>query len=202
MFLAEGHVHPAALEYTDLCANFEDGTLATYEQEVDEFICGGKRLERIRLAQSVQANEDAVRAIASADVIVISPGSWYTSIIPTMLPEGMADVIRENRQAPIVWIVNLLTEGDEMATWSGTAYMRELMRYTSRAPTALLVNSNVHELPDSYSQERKYPVNPTLFNKYSQLVRHYPLWLDTETPRHDIDQLAMALGMLLPTVLA
>jgi len=200
MFQVRGHVYPAALRYTDLCARFEDGALATHEQEVDEYIQAGHRPECVRLAESVPANEDALRAIVQADILTISPGSWYTSIIPSMLPEGIREALQESR-APIVWVVNLLTEGVEMAAWTGATFVHELMQLTSRAPAALLVNSTVLELPGSYRGERKTPLSQKLFRSYVPAVVRYPLWLDAETPRHDPDQLACALGLLLPTLL-
>jgi uncharacterized cofD-like protein len=200
MFLVEGAVHPAALEYTDLCANFEGGLLAAHEQEVDQLIRDGHTIERIRLAQAVTANDDAVQAILDADIIVISPGSWYTSVIPPLLPEGMTEAIG-SVHTPLVWVVNLLTEGDDMRHWTGASFIRELMHFTGRTPAALLVNSVIHELPPSYAQERKYPIAQTLFRSYAPQVYRYPLWLDAQTPRHDAGQLAAALGILLPQLL-
>jgi len=200
MFKATGQVHPAALSYTNLCAEFENGKIATHEHEVDEFIQAGGDLVRLYLADEVPANRDAIDAVSEADILIVGPGSWYTSVLPPLLPIGMKEAITEAK-TPIVWVMNLLSEGDDMASWKGATYIRQLMHYVGRVPAVLLVNSMDIELPESYRKERKLPIASMRFRSYGNRVFCYPLSTVTGVPRHDPDKLASALGLLLPTVL-
>lgn len=69
--------------------------------------------------ETVPANDAIFEAIAAADAIVFGPGSFYTSILPHLLVDGVCEAIAENRAAPKVFIGNILecaeTTGADLA---------------------------------------------------------------------------------------
>ncbi|HXV26520.1 MAG TPA: gluconeogenesis factor YvcK family protein [Candidatus Paceibacterota bacterium] len=200
MFAAQGRVIPASLENANLCATFA-GDFAGDEPRVDELLQRGRSIRDIFLRPEVPANPDALAAVSAADVIIVAPGSFYTSILPPLLPAGMPGAIAASA-APVLWVMNLLTEGEEMAVYRGLDFVRTLSRYAGRAPRHLLVNSEVHELPARYlGAECKRVLRPELFGRTDAYhVFKYPLWTDPATPRHDTDALASALGLILPAL--
>lgn len=69
-------------------------------------------LARAGAPEAPQQNPVALQAIAEADMIVLGPGSFYTSILPHLLVEGAAAAIRANRRAPKVFIGNILEDAE------------------------------------------------------------------------------------------
>jgi uncharacterized cofD-like protein len=66
-------------------------------------------IEKLVLEPEVEANERAVLAIREADLIIIGPGKFYTSVLPNLLVKGIPEAIKEN-QAKKVFICNLMTQ--------------------------------------------------------------------------------------------
>ncbi len=108
-----GRVLPVSVEHSTLCAEYEDGTRATTEVGVDSAQAEGRRVSRIWLDPEPNIHHDVADAIRSFDAIVIGPGSFYTSLMPTLLVRGVAEAIR-NSSGPILLVTNILTEGRGM----------------------------------------------------------------------------------------
>ena len=93
-----GNVLPVTLSPATLCAELQDGEIIEGETEIDtrgETSSGPlSPIKRIFLKTSVPACEDALRAIRRADVIVLGPGSLYTSILANFVVDGVAEAVR------------------------------------------------------------------------------------------------------------
>ena len=95
---ARGRVYPSTLEKVVLCAEACDGVFLGGQARA----CKSKTaLHRAWLEsdQPIRAYEPALDAIRQADLIVLGPGSLFTSIIPNSLVPGVIDAIRESRGA-------------------------------------------------------------------------------------------------------
>lgn len=95
---ARGRVYPSTLEKVVLCAEACDGVFLGGQARA----CKSKTaLHRAWLEsdQPIRAYEPALDAIRQADLIVLGPGSLFTSIIPNLLVPGVIDAIRESRGA-------------------------------------------------------------------------------------------------------
>ena len=93
---AEGHVYPSTLEHVRLCAETYDGMRIAGQAAA----CKSKTaLRRVWLEsdEPIKAFEPALAAIRDADLIVLGPGSLFTSIIPNLLVPGVEDAIRASR---------------------------------------------------------------------------------------------------------
>ena len=126
---AQGHVHPSTLEHVTLSALTRDGRTLVGQAAA----CHSKTaLERVALSAPddarISAFKPAVRAIEEADLIVLGPGSLFTSIIPNLLVPGITDAIRRSRGAS-VFICSLADMQGE--TWGLTAleHVRSLMEH-------------------------------------------------------------------------
>ncbi|TMW56543.1 hypothetical protein Poli38472_006553 [Pythium oligandrum] len=113
-----GNVLPATLDSTELCAELEDGSVVVSEVHVrspdivDENGTEHRKppIKRVFLEkENVDAFLPAVRAIENADIILLSPGGFYTSIISTLLVPGIRDAIRRSTGAT-VYISNVATQ--------------------------------------------------------------------------------------------
>ena len=88
-----GHVHPSTAEYVTLHGITRDGRRISGEEMIGNGPCTLKRVWL--MPERPTACDDAVRAIRSADLVVLGPGSLFTSIIPNVLVPGIADALRE-----------------------------------------------------------------------------------------------------------
>jgi uncharacterized cofD-like protein len=104
-----GQVVPATATPVVLHARLMDGTLMAGQSE----IARATRIDRVWLTpDGVAACEDARHAIEEADMIVMGPGSLYTSIMPSLLLDQIADAIRQSA-ALRVYICNVATQNGE-----------------------------------------------------------------------------------------
>ncbi len=105
-----GRVFPATLEPVGLRAEFVDGTSVDGESRIP---LARRRIRRIQLEPDTPAAlPQAVAALETADLIVIGPGSLYTSLIPILLVKDIAEAIGRSR-ARVVLVANLMTEPGE-----------------------------------------------------------------------------------------
>ncbi len=78
-----------------------------------------------------EAHPEAVRALLEADVIVMGPGSLYTSVLPNLLVEGIAQAVRSSRALKI-YVCNVATEQGETDSFSVEDHVRAIHRHVGR----------------------------------------------------------------------
>jgi uncharacterized cofD-like protein len=121
-----GRVLPATLEQVDLVAEMEDGGFVRGETEI---VKDPRRIKRMLLSkQPVPPYEQVLEGIRRAELIVLGPGSLFTSIIPNLLVE---DVVREIEQARAkkFYILNLMTQPGETDGFTARDHLRALGEY-------------------------------------------------------------------------
>lgn len=120
-----GDVLPVTLTDIHINAILKDGTVIKGECNISHGLkTGDKRIESIELVpKHAPVLPEALEAIAAADLIVLGPGSIYTSIIPNLLIDGMANAIAASK-AKVVYVCNIMTqpgESDEMTAFDHVA---------------------------------------------------------------------------------
>jgi uncharacterized cofD-like protein len=105
-----GRVYPSTLEHVTLIGELEDGECVEGEVQI---VRTHKKLARVWMRpENAQPLPEAIEAIGNADAIVLGPGSVYTSIIPNLLVDGIADAIDKSRAVKI-YVCNVMTEAGE-----------------------------------------------------------------------------------------
>jgi len=99
----------ATNESVHLRAEFAGGGSTDGETAI---VAQARRIRRLRLQHAVRPLPDAVRALVNADVIVVGPGSLYTSILPNLLVSGVASTIAAVN-AVRIYVANLMTQPGE-----------------------------------------------------------------------------------------
>lgn len=109
-----GQVLPMTLESVQLCAELEDGTIVKGESIIPtETRKNGSRIKRMFIDPSISYPlDDAITAINEADIIVLGPGSLYTSVIPNLLVNNIVEKIYKAK-APKVYVCNVMTQPGE-----------------------------------------------------------------------------------------
>jgi uncharacterized cofD-like protein len=128
-----GRVVPATGADVRLRAELEDGSQVEGESHIAA-AAAGRRIRRVRLVPGdADALPEARAAIADADLVVIGPGSLYTSLIPVLLVRGIAREI-ERSGARVVVVMNLMTEPGETDGMTAADHVRALRRHAPRLP--------------------------------------------------------------------
>jgi len=124
MLEINGETMPFTTEDVTVCAEFEDGKVVEGEAEITEY--HGK-IKRIFIKPDyAKPYIKALERISNADLLVIGPGSLYTSIIPPMLFASMIDTIRRSR-AKKVFVVNIMTEPGETDNFSAYDHLEKII---------------------------------------------------------------------------
>ena len=159
-----GHVIPVTLDQSTLCAELSDGTVIRGEAAIDR--PEGRPVLPIRwifLDPPVRATLRARKALERADKILIGPGDLYTSVLPCLLVEGVAEAIRAS-DGEVIYICNVMTKHGETDGFAASDFVREVHRYLGRRVDAVVVNTGDYppELLARYAEERAEPVRPDL----------------------------------------
>ena len=96
-----------------LCAEYADGTIHCGEVEVDRAHAYGHQVRELWLEPDAQILPAVREAIRHFDAVTIGPGSFFTSLMPTLLVDGVREALAE-MPGPIILVANLLTEGRGM----------------------------------------------------------------------------------------
>ncbi len=135
-----GRVMPSTLENIDLCAELVDGTIVHGESNIS----GDKApIRKVYLQpDKPAAYAPALDAIRNADLIILGPGSLYTSVIPNLLVSGVVDAIRWSR-GTTVYACNVATQRGETDHFTATDHIRAVIEYLGRGNLDYaVVNSN------------------------------------------------------------
>ena len=199
-----GTVLPVTLTQTTLCAEMENGEIICGETDIDT---RGKRnpeslapIKRLFLEQPTPPCDDALRAIRRADVIIIGPGDLYTSVLPNLLVEGVAEAIRAS-EAQTVYVTNLMTKRGETDGYRGSNFVEEIHHYLGdRVDRVILHDGSFPDhLLDGYAAQSQFPVEADVEEVrrlvpeviVDQLLAVY----HDHYVRHDADRLVRAIFM-------
>ena len=93
---ARGHVYPSTLDHVTLRSRTRDGRLLAGQAEACKSKTALERVELVSAAAAIEPYEPALEAIRAADLIVLGPGSLFTSIIPNLLVPGVAQAVAQS----------------------------------------------------------------------------------------------------------
>ena len=113
-----GRVIPVTMDDMHLRAQSENGDIILGEHAIEEAMWSGKGyIGRLWLESECVVHPIARQAILSADLIIIAPGSIFTSLIPNLLVTGVKEALHQTK-AKIAYVVNLMTERGQTGSYS------------------------------------------------------------------------------------
>jgi uncharacterized cofD-like protein len=195
----KGKVLPITLGKSKLCATYTDDSRAIGEVQVDDGVRDGKIVKELYLEPSAILLPEARAAIENADVLCIGPGSFYTSVLSTLLPDGIKDAFA-NFKGTIIYTSNLFSEGKGMNGLSLEYFVEFIERYIGRRIEYVIANKHLPEdiaVHDRYAAEDKYPLGISEAYESDPRFIFANLWLDHEIARHDSARLANLITALI-----
>lgn len=209
-----GTVIPVSFTNTNLFAKYENGHIATEEHLIDEPEHDGTiKITDLYLQPKAEPNPEALLAIKHAQLIVLGPGDLYTSVLPNVIVDGIADAIKKS-SAKKVYVMNLMTKYGQTYNYPASEHIATLEKYIGKSLDYVLINTEKYPqaILDKYAKQKEFPVLDDLSDKSYYTVIRKPFVnkepvqkVATDTLvrsliRHDSDKLAKILAEIAENV--
>jgi uncharacterized cofD-like protein len=198
----QGRVLPATLDDVNLVAAVQlHGMTQTIRIKGESRIAEAKgHITAIELSPSCPtAYQDSVDAILDADLVVIGPGSLYTSILPNLLVPGIASALRQT-SAQRAYVCNVATQPGETDNYSVADHVIALEKHVGQDIFNIVIANNAYPVENAGSNTHyvtPIPADHELLERYTVI---YADLTDPERPwRHDPGKLAQQLLTMLKT---
>lgn len=197
-----GRVLPVTTENVTLGAMLENGRVINGESAIGMRDAAESRIDKVFLKpEKPKALDDVLRAIDEAEIIVLGPGSLYTSIIPNLLVDGVAEAIK-NSSAVKIYVCNIMTQSGETDGYTVCDHLRAIEKHTFDGIVDFVIANN-ERIPDAlaeaYSAENAYTVRldeDSFKDTRTTLVQGNLLLVKDEQIRHNFSRLARAIMLL------
>ncbi len=194
-----GAVWPSTPEPAVLVAELEDGRRVAGECKLRE---AGGRVVRVGLEPAeVAVMPEVEAALARAELVVLGPGSLFTSIVASLLPPGVRAAVQKS-PGRLVQVVNLMSEPGETDGMDAFAHVEAVARHLGRWPEAVLVHTAgvPEDVRARYAAEGQHPVayDPAPFGERGIRVIEGDFLEAGPLAQHDPKKLIQALVRLLP----
>lgn len=159
MFRVQGKIYPIVNEPVTLHAEMDDGTIITGESNINND--KNRKIKRIFLTPyDVQPLPIIIEEILEADLIVISPGSLYTSILPNIIIPKVANALAETK-AEVIYVCNIMTQSGETDDYMASDHVKAIYHHThDHIIDSIIVHNEPikEEILKNYQLENAVPV--------------------------------------------
>ncbi len=150
-----GEVIPVTLDDVRLYAKLEDGRTLRGETRIDVPTGSYRaRIEKVWLEPEARMNPSVKRVLHNADLIIIGPGDLYTSLIPNLLVQDVAQAIAKSK-AKKVYVGNLMTKFGETQEFAAEDFIMEIERYLGEGVLDFAVFNNRKPPPAVLARYKK-----------------------------------------------
>jgi len=163
-----GAIYPSTLSDVRLRAILEDGSELVGEVAISGSYLAERRRSPRHHGRIVHLSIDpadaapvdgAIEAIGAADMILIGPGSLYTSVLPNLLIKDLAEALRSSK-ALRVYICNVMTQAGETDGYSAEEHLAAIIEHAGLVVDVMIMNGRrpTEQILASYSKESAFPV--------------------------------------------
>ncbi|WP_163579052.1 gluconeogenesis factor YvcK family protein [Gracilibacillus saliphilus] len=196
----KGNIYPIANQNMFLHAEYEDGEIVVGESNIPK---ANKRIKRVFLKPNpVLPLPEAVLAIQEADLVVIAPGSLYTSTLPNLIVPQIGEALR-NTKAKVVYVCNVMTQAGETNHYTASDHVQAIMDHigTGCLQSVIVHNKTIaRDVQMVYAEENAEPVKYDL-DKLRQMgleiIEEDIVKELNHSLRHDTDKVAKVLYSLM-----
>lgn len=156
-----GRVLQMTLEDVALVAELENNTTVQGESVIPDFVrMHQTSIRRVHMTHKDPRPLDAtLEAIRDADLILLGPGSLYTSVMPNLLVGGIVEALQQ-AEAPVIYIGNVMTQSGETDGYTLGDHVRAIYRHTKQ-PFIDEVFYNTESIPNDI-REHYYRIDQTV----------------------------------------
>ena len=153
-----GRVLPSTLDDMKLSAEMEDGTIVEGESNIPET---GKKIKRLfTVPAHCKPLPEVIHAIKEADLIILGPGSLYTSVIPNLLISEISEAISKS-SAKKIYVCNIMTQPGETTGYTASDHIQAILDhagYPNMVQAVMVNNSLPDDLSPDYEKSNSFPV--------------------------------------------
>lgn len=194
VFNLKGKVLPLTEDNVTLAGIMKDNTTIIGEHNITE---SGKGIKKVFYKEKATTNPIVLEEIRNADLIILSMGSLYTSVIPNLINSDMKKALKDSN-AKIMYVCNLVTQPGETDNYKASDHIKALNKYLGkRKVDIVLVNDgdiNEEILEKYHTTEQKDKV---LFDKEElkkldlHIIHNNYIDISEGFLRHKVDKLAL-----------
>lgn len=188
----KGKVLPLTEDSTTLVADMKDGCKVIGEHNITESL---KTIEKVYYDKEVNVNPEVIEEIQNAELIILSMGSLYTSIIPNLLIPKVITAI-DNSKAKIMYVCNMMTQPGETDHFKVSDHINVINNYLGKKKIEIVIaNKGIipKEILKKYETlEQKEQVILDRKNiKNVKLITGNYVTIDSNNIRHKVDKLSL-----------
>ena len=159
-----GKVLPSTLNKVSLVAEYEDGTVIEGEAKIPKKKAIIKKVylktNHSEGDKKILPTPEVIEEIKNAEIIVIGPGSLYTSILPNLVIKEISDAIAKSTAIKI-FVCNVMTQHGETDNYSVASHLKALIEHTNpKIVEYCVINTKIPEeiMLNKYKKEKAYPI--------------------------------------------
>jgi len=156
IFRLAGKVLPMTLQDTQLKAFLENGDCILGEKDIPEFVkSSNSKIDTITLVPEIcKPLDETIKDINDADIIILGPGSLYTSVIPNVLVDNIPELIVKSK-ATVFYVCNVMTQPGETDNYNVLDHVTAIIKHSSRYLIDYVI-ANDEIISDDLIQNYKY----------------------------------------------
>lgn len=196
----KGTIYPISDENLFLNAEMADGSVVSGESNIP---LAHKKIKRVFLSpQLINPFPGAIQAIEEADLVVISPGSLYTSIMPNLIIPSVDEAI-QNTKAQVVYVCNVMTQDGETTGYTASDHVKAITDHigTGTIDKIIVQDEPISEtMRENYAKENAAPVIndvEALTKMGLEVIKGDIIDHRRSTLRHDTEKIANLLYAIL-----
>ncbi len=169
IFAITGKVLPVTLSDVKLVAHLKNGKMIKGESRIPKAVRKEKTyIDNITLEpKDVKPLYEVINSIENADIIIIGPGSLYTSIIPNLLVDGVVEAIKKSK-APKVYVSNVMTQPGETHGYNVLEHVNAIIKHTKDNIIDYVIANNEILSEEIFEKYKKDGAEMVLLDRYQE----------------------------------
>ena len=153
VFNLKGKVLPLTEDYVTLKAKMEDNSIVEGEHNIT---ASPKAIKEVYYKEKVTTNPLVIDAINEADLIILSMGSLYTSLMPNLIPNDIKKAIKD-APAKVMYVCNMMTQPGETDNFKASDHIKVINKYLKRNVDIIICNDGEisQDIIDKYKIENE-----------------------------------------------
>ena len=186
IFNLKGKIIPLTDDEITLVGQMEDGSIIEGEHNITSYHSG---IKNVYYKNHPNINEDVINAIKEADLVLLSMGSIFTSIIPNLLCSEVIDTL-DSSNVPIMYTCNIMTQPGETDNLTVSEHLDIINKYLGRRKVDVVV-ANDGKISDEMitKYETLEQKDPVILDKDKlkgvKVISNNYITIDNEHLRHD-----------------
>ena len=193
VFNLKGRVLPLTEDRVTLKAKMKDNSIIEGEHNITE---SNKGIKKVYYKEKVSTNPLVLDAIKESDLIILSMGSLYTSLIPNLIPNDIKKALKES-SSKIMYICNMMTQPGETDNYKASDHVKAINKYLKRNVDIIVVNDGDIDssIIDKYKTEEQK--DKVIFDKENlkklnlKIIHNNYVDISTGILRHKVDRLSL-----------